>query len=239
MISTLAEMFSSTFSKKNTLKLAKKVGAVKRLRNIHPGDLCLSLTQCAMGDETRSIATARRTFATLTGFTPEESSFYDRFTDELTILMKELFYRALMNATHEQREVIAAALGNSRLLDIEAIDASQITLPASAKEIYPSTHDEHGGIKLTATLSVLYQSVTSIHITEAKKHDRKALKLDRWLHNRLLLLDRGYADHKLWATIEDRRGYFLTPLKSSTMPILSKVRLGVDSKDIGQELVCY
>ena len=51
-----------------------------------------------------------------------------------------------------------------------------------------------------------------------------------------MLLDRGYADHGLWATIEDRKGFFLTPLKYSTMPQIEAVRSGVGKAQVGQPL---
>ena len=236
MDTMLCQIFATTFDSARVLQLAKDVGAVKRLRSIHPGDLGQALVNCAIGDETRSIATARRTYWQISGYMPEESSFYDRFTPELVLLMKGLFESALAAATREQRDALAAALSNSELLDVEAIDGSQITLPASAAEVFPSTHEEHGGVKLTATLSVLFQMIKSITLTDARTHDRKALKLPRWLHGQLILMDRGYADHRLWANIEDRKGYFLTPLKSSTMPRITAVRSGVGKHHVGQRL---
>jgi hypothetical protein len=62
MLTTLRQMFTNTFNKSDVLRWARDVGALRRLREIHPADLCLAITHCAMGDETRSIATARRAF---------------------------------------------------------------------------------------------------------------------------------------------------------------------------------
>ena len=234
MLTTLRQMFTNTFNKNDVLGLARDVGALRRLRDIHPADFALAITHCAMGDETRSIATARRAFFTNTGFMPQESSFYDRFTAGSVALMKRLFERALASTTRERRAALAAALKGSGLVDIEAIDGSQITLPASAAEVCPSTSPDHGGVKLTAALSVLYQTISAITLTDAKTHDRKALQLPRWLHRRLLLLDRGYADHRLWATIEERKGSFLTPLKCTTMPRIVAIRSGVGKAHLGK-----
>ncbi len=193
----LRQMFNATFSKTNVLSIARDVGAVRRLRGIHPADLCSALVGCAMGDETRSIATARRMFSAETGFTLEESSFYDGFNAGLVALLRTLFVGALAASPREHQVELAAALDGTGLVDVLAIDGSQITLPASAKDEFPSTSPEHGGVKLTATLSVLYQTISKITVTTAKMHDRKALKLPRWLHNQLLLMDRGYTDHRL------------------------------------------
>ena len=236
MITTMREMFTSTFRRDDVLEWARDTGAIKRLRDIHPADFAHAIAQCAMGDETRSIATARRTFFTLTHYMPEESSFYDRFNQGTVELMKALFNRALAHGPLEQRTALAEALKHTDIIDVEAIDGSQITLPASANENFPSTSDAHGGIKLTAALSVLFQTINDVTLTDAKTHDRKALKLPRWMHGLLCLLDRGYADHGLWATIENRKGFFLTPLKSTSMPTICGIRSGVGRNNIGKKL---
>ncbi len=236
MLTTLRQMFTNTFRRTAVLQQARDAGVVQRLRGIHPADLCLAVVTCAMGDETRSIASARREFYSITDYMPEESSFYDRFTPQLVNLLRDMFSAALASTTREQRAALATALQGTGIVDVEAIDGSQITLPASASERFPSTSEDHGGVKLTATLSVLFQTLSSVTVTDAKTHDRKALRLARWLHDRLQLLDRGYADHRLWATIEDRKGFFITPLKSSTMPTICNIRSGVGRAHLGEKL---
>ena len=63
--------------------------------------------------------------------------------------------------------------------EVELTDGSQITLPAAAADRFPSTNEGHGGVKLTAALSVLFQTINDITLTDAKTHDRKALKVPR------------------------------------------------------------
>ena len=159
MLTTLRQMFTNTFNKTAVLQRARDAGVVQRLRGIHPADLCLAVTTCAMGDETRSIASARREFYSITHYMPEESSFYDRFTPELVNLLRDMFNEALASTTREQRAALATALQGTGIVDVEAIDGSQITLPASAADRFPSTSEDHGGVKLTATLSVLFQTL--------------------------------------------------------------------------------
>ncbi|MCP4444399.1 MAG: transposase, partial [Myxococcales bacterium] len=76
-----------------------------------------------------------------------------------------------------------------------------------------------------------------IDLTDARTHDRKALKLDRWLNNQLLLLDRGYSDHSLFAEIERRKGFSLTPLKTTSIPTITKIRCGLGQRHVGKALV--
>jgi hypothetical protein len=65
LTTTLLELFKATFNRAGVLEWARELGAVIRLRSIHPLDFCMALVDCAMGDEERSIATARRLFGRL------------------------------------------------------------------------------------------------------------------------------------------------------------------------------
>lgn len=74
---------------------ARRLGAVKRDRMLHVWDVLLAMVRCAIRDEHRSVATARRQFFDLTGIMPEESSFYDRLTPAFADLASQMFLRVL------------------------------------------------------------------------------------------------------------------------------------------------
>lgn len=233
MHSAVVDTFQSMFDPETVLAKAKDFGAVKRMREIHPAHFIASLVACAMGDEKRSIATARRQYGVIAGNTPEESSFYDRFTAPMAKLTRSLAVDGFSQCNRHERRALAAVLRGTGLIDVQAIDGTQITLPREAADEFPSTNDDHGGIKLTATLSVLYQTVDKVTCTDARTHDRRALRLDRWLHGRLLLMDRGYYDHALFKTIEDRGGSFLVPLKSTAKPKIVRIYQGLGQRHVG------
>lgn len=239
MTNTLVDLFKSIFNPGTVLAWARECGAVQRLREIHPHDFAITLVSCALGDEERSIATARRLFDRLTGFMPEESSFYDRFTDEMAELLKRLFHNALASCSIERRQALAKMLRGTGIFNVSAFDGCQVSLPAEAAEDLPSTNDDHGGFKLTATVSLLFQCIERVTVTDARTHDRKALKLPRCLHGQLLLFDRGYSDHRLFKTIADRGGAFLTPLKESSVPVITAIRRGLGQTHIGEQLTGY
>ena len=115
MLSTLKAMFTRVFSSDTVLASAKECGAWTRLRSIHPMHFVLALVSCAMGDETRSIATARRKFQKISKFMPEESSFYDRFTAKTAAWLRGLFLQALEAATLERRAALAELFERSAL----------------------------------------------------------------------------------------------------------------------------
>lgn len=236
LLSTLREMFTRVFSTETVAAMAKESGAWQRFRRILPVDFVLALLACAMGDETRSIATARRKYYKITGFMPEESSFFDRFTARTASWLRELFSVALQAATVERRAALAELFDGTDIEDILAIDASQVALPASAEGDYPSTTPGQGGFKLTATLSILFQRIRQIVITDAKQHDSKAYKLPSKLAGQLLLLDRGYASIRRFAAIKRAGGYFATPLKSNWTGIIEAIRCRLGKCHLGKSL---
>ena len=115
-----------------------------------------------------------------------------------------------------------------------AIDGSRFTLPSWTKEVFPSTDDNYGGVKLTAMMSLLNPMLEKVIITDARQHDRKAIKLSRWLHGLLLLMDRGYCDRKLFAQIEDRKGFFLIRFKKNFRPRITCIRSRLDQRYLGE-----
>jgi hypothetical protein len=232
----LKETFEALFGREAIRKFAKETGAVSRERSIDAFFLCLALVGSAMGDEQRSIATARRLYGRLSGFAPEESSFYERFHEGLSRLMKTLFERAIAATDDSRLRALSELLGGVGILEMIAFDGSQIALPSWAKEEWPSTQNDRGGAKLTAFFGVLRQKMTRVGITDARTHDRRALMLPRWLHGVLLLFDKGYHDYKLFAIIEDRKGAFLSRLKRSARPRIRSIRCGLTDAFIGSTL---
>lgn len=226
VVTTLTPVFARLFDRDGLLREARRLGAVKRDRMLHVWDVLLAMVRCAVGDEHRSVATARRQFFDLTGVMPEESSFYDRFTPAFADLAWQTFLRVLARANHVQRKAVAKALG-VHVRDVRVIDASVVTLPARAAKHFPSTDAKHGGFKLTATLSVLEDLLVHAHVTDARRHDRKAFELPAEYRGVLWIADRGYCDHALFAKIADGEGTFLIRLKTSSKPTLTAIRSGI------------
>ena len=235
MLTTLTTLFTTLFDRDAMLRRARELKAIDRLKLLHPADVLLALVQSAVGDEHPSIATARRQFDVLTGYMPEESSFYERLTDGLGNLGWDVFLRLMARATRVQRRQVAKALG-VRVRDVRAIDASTVTLPASASSFFPSTDSRLGGFKITATLSVLEDLLVAIQVTDARQHDRKALALPTSVEGVLHLMDRGYSDHRLFAQIDDGKGYFIIRLKSSSRPTIETIRSGLAAEHCGKAL---
>lgn len=231
MDTTLRSLFARLFDRERVLERARQLGAIERVRALHPFDVVLAVVACASGDEHRSVATARRMYHRLTGFMPEESSFYERLRPGLDELTWELFVDTLSRANRVQRRQIARALG-LRVRDVRAVDGSQVTLPARAAAAFPSTDARLGGFKVTATLSVLHDLLVTAHVTDARQHDRKAFSLPDDTRDVLWLADRGYSDHTLFAQIADGGGSFVIRLKSCSEPTVTKIRSGLAQRHL-------
>ena len=236
MLTTLTAMFTRVFSSDTVVAMAKESGAWQRLRDILPLPFVLALVSCAMGDETRSIASARRMFHKISGFMPEESSFSERFTDATVNWLRAMFQKALAAATSQRRAALAELFEGTAVLDLLAIDATQVALPSTAAEDYPSTTPGQGGYKITATLSVLYQRIRDISVTHAKMHDSKALGKLGGVRGLLLLLDRGYASIRRFFAIDQGGGLFATPLKANWTGTIVRIRSGLGQRNVGLPL---
>jgi len=232
---TLTALFVALFDRARLLARARQLKALIRLKLLHPADVLLALVQSSIGDERPSIATARRHFEVITGFMPEESTFYERLNPGLADLGWGTFLGALAKANRVQRREVARTLG-MRVRDVRAVDASVVTLPARAAAQFPSTDSRLGGFKITAALSILEELLVSVHVTDARQHDRKALGLPQAVRGVLWLMDRGYADHRLFAHIDDGHGLFIIRLKTSSQPVIRTIRSGVAKCHLRQRL---
>jgi putative transposase len=230
----LASVFVTLFDREAMLDLARQTEAIERLKEIHPADFVRALVESASGDEKRTIASARRRYGRISGFEPEESSYYDHFNEGMVRLIEQLLRKAMKRAPASSRPLLSRLLDRAGLADMLALDASRFSLPSWARELYPSTDDQHGGVKITTLMSVLSPTIKKVIVTDARQHDRKVVNLPRWLKGLLILMDRGYCDRKLFAQIADRLGFFLTRLKKSHRPVIKRIRCGLDQRSLGQ-----
>ena len=229
MITTLATVLTTILNRDQVLELARQFKATERLREIHPADMLRALVECALGDEKRTISTARRHFGKISGFSPEEKAFYERFNAGLVELIEYYLKAVIETGPKSTRPMLKHLLDHAGLADMLAIDGSRFALPSWSKAMFPSTDDTRGGVKLTALMSLMSPMLEKFIVTDARQHDRKVLELPRWLHGLLLLMDRGYFDRKLFVQIEDRKGFFIVRWKKNNRPRITGIRSGLDT----------
>jgi hypothetical protein len=142
----------------------------------------------------------------------------------------------VQQGTKSARGVLGKLMTETGLADLLCVDATQVALPRSAATTFPSTTPGRGGYKITAFLSLVFTQVTAISVTNAREHDRKALKLPKDIERAVIIADRGYADAKLFAEVTKRGGHLLTRLKKNFRPTVAAVRKGLDPAFVGQRI---
>ena len=138
MLTTSSNLFSTLFNRDELLVRARALHAVERVKKLHPADVLLAVVRSKFSSEHPSIATARRELQAQTGYAPEESSFYERFTWGLGDLAWETFLRALARANRQQRQLVSRALGLP-VRDVRVVDSTVVTMPVRAAYYLPST----------------------------------------------------------------------------------------------------
>lgn len=235
MLSIIIKSFKTLFGCDYVLQMARETKAIKRLRDVHPLDFCVALIASASGDEYRSIATARRKFQKISHVFLEESSFYQHFNDGMVKLLRQLFSQALNMIPEMQHSALVEALGGKGIVDLLVMDASQVLLNKKAAAVLPSTSEEHGGFKLTVTMSLMLQTIQRVVVSAARPHDSQFVKLDRWMHGQLMLFDRGYFAYDFFQQIIERKGFFVSRFKTNSRPVISAIRSGLGKTHLGQK----
>jgi IS4 transposase len=111
--------------------------------------------------------------------------------------------------------------------DLWAYDSTSVSLRRTLAKVFAvGGKTERAGAKLHAAHSLRTNAIIRPKITAQKKADEIAIDLGCELDDILVLLDRGYSAHGLFASIEDEGGSYLTRLKTSSNPSVTRVHRG-------------
>ena len=198
--------------------LARKRGVVVRDRKIDVRMLVWTLVVgFAVGGEARSIAGYRRAYEAATDQTLVPSSFYDRFTEELATLLRDL----LDHAVEEVAVPHTLAPAFEQFRDVIAVDATIVRLCRFLAE-FEATHSGESGLTLYLVHNLTEQSVISTEITDETSHESTLFETGSWLAGRLFLLDLGFFKFRRFALIDENDGFFVSRLKRSSNPTITE-----------------
>ena len=195
--------------------VARETGAFKRIRRISPVAFVWSLVFGCCSGRRRSLAGMRRIFNKLTRQGVEECSFYDRFTPSLVTLLHQLLDGVLQQSWGKGR----AAQGRlAQFRDILVTDATICRLHRALAVTFRGVRTNHSPAALKAhlVLNVTGAGKQTVKLSAAREHDRRAFQLGPWVKGRLLLMDLGYFDYRLFARIAELGGCFISRLKAGT-----------------------
>jgi len=199
--------------------LAKATAAVKRVRKVDPVDLFWTVVLGFGVGRERSIAGLRRGYEKTTGKTIEESSFYDRFSEGFTQMLKQAAVRALeqsMGCGRALRGHLAA------FRDVVLTDSTVVRLHDLLKRDYAGSRTNHSKAALKAhwIMAVGEAGQHSVRITAGRRHDGPVFRVGKWVAGKLLIFDLGYFSYHLFDCITRNHGYFLSRLKANANPTI-------------------
>lgn len=198
---------------------AEKLGVVQRQRKVDIVCLVWTLILGFGTGSKRSIASLRRTYQAISGHLLARSSFHDRLTPALAELMRLLLEQVLKLQREKMPNFHGEFMrGFDRLL---AMDATILRLHDLLTGSYPGCRTNHSpaAAKLHMVMNVVDGSPNRIRLTDERCGDGGPWKrLGGWVKGSLLLFDLGYYDFHFFHRIDQRKGFFVSRLKSTANP---------------------
>ncbi len=199
---------------------ARETKALTRVRKLHPIEMLEAMLATA-GRGGGRLADALRYLERERGIKVHRASFYKRLDEDFARFVHVVLERVLASRAAAEHPKLRGMLEGFR--DLWAWDSTTVTLRnALAKTFSTGNAEGTAGAKMHAAVSLRTHAIVRPLITESKMHDAAAIDLGTQLDDVLVLLDRGYSGHKLFASIADGGGSFVTRLKTSTNPRIAK-----------------
>ncbi len=198
--------------------LARSTGLVKRERKIDPVAMLWVLI---LGFGVRlqtDLEALRREYGRRTETEVEQSSWYERFTPELSAFLRESALLAIERLGAESKGKLGDRLKQFKDLMIQ--DSTVIRLHEKLAKVFPATRARGvaAGAKVSLLISAVAHGPKKVAISGERTADVKMLRVGPWVKDRILLVDLGYYKYQLFARIDENGGYFVTRLKDNGNP---------------------
>ena len=221
----MVEALQALLSYEELDDLARTSGALKRQRKLHPVMILEGLLATS-GDGDGRLAGALDYVRWTYDIEVNRSAIYKRATEEFSAFTQAVCQRVLerrITAEHPEMEGRLAAFR-----DLWAYDSTTVRLRSGLAEVFSSGArvKDRAGVKLHGALSLRSAAVVQMKLTEEKVADIAAIDLGKRFEDVLVLLDRGYGAHRLFASIEEGGGAYVTRLRLSSNPTVTAVRRG-------------
>jgi len=223
---TLSKKLKAVLSEKKLNKLGLQIGFAKRLRNIVPFQLIVSVIG-ALGDkETRHFSEIHRYFNQLTNKNVRYKPFHNQLAKpEFAQLMRDVaekvfshWVRTKLNCRHE-------VLSSFEKILIQ--DGSSFAVHEKLKQDYPGrfTSISPAAVELHVTYNLTQGAIDKSVLTPDSFSERAELPPASELQNQLLLGDRGYYSGHLLSELDSSGGYYiLRAMRLSTIQVHQAIR---------------
>jgi putative transposase len=203
---------------------ARASGALCRQRRLHPVRMLEAMLATA-GNSGGRLADALRYLEIQYDVKVNRSSFYKRLDETFAKFVHDVMERVMRSATVAENPKLAGKLEG--LADLWAWDSTSVTLRRClARTFAVGAESDRAGAKLHGALSLRSRAIVRPKVTARIVGDGPAIDLGRSLDDVLVLLDRGYSAHKIFASVGDAGGYYLTRLVSGSDPVVRRVHRG-------------
>lgn len=234
----LRRQFHDLLSPKRVWTLARETGFVRRAGKINPFMFVWSLVLGFGCSSERTVSGLRREFQRTSRKKVVPSSFYERFTGELVVLLRRIVAH-LLEATAGGVADLGGSLRGFK--DIMLTDSSVLRLRGKLEKRFPACRTNHtkAAAKLHAVMSVTGAGHEAISITGERVNDRRRLKIGPWVLGRLLLFDLGYFGYRLFDRVRRNGGFFVSRLKTNANPLIvaqNRLWRGKSVKVVGERL---
>ena len=197
---------------------ARETGLVKRERKIDPVIMFWVLVMGFGVRLQRTLANLKRGYEKESETKLSDSSWYERFTPELTEFFKVSVSHAIEQLAQEQNHILNEKL--SQFNDVLIQDSSIVRLHESLSKKWPATRTRKvaAGVKVSLLVGAVADGPKRVALCAENKSELKTLRIGPWVKNRILLIDLGFYKHQIFAKIKDNGGYFVSRLKKECRP---------------------
>lgn len=203
---------------------ARASGAIVRERRLHPV-VMLEAMLATGGNSGGRLADALRYLEVAHGIKVDRSSFYKRLNESFAKFVHAVMTRVMASRTVAEHPELQGKLAG--FADLWAYDSTSVTLRRSMAELFGvGGASDRAGAKLHAGFSLRTNAIVRPKITAQRTSDERGIDLGRDVGDVLVLLDRGYSRHGLFESIESDGGFYLTRLKTSTNPVVTRAHRG-------------
>ena len=190
---TLRDAFEAFVSRARIDELARELRVVERVRKFDVPALVWALVVGAGSDDSGQMADAYSAYLAEAEHHVVRGSFYVWFTERLAMLMAGLTQDG-MNRVLACPPILTGALAG--VLDWHVVDSETVTLRDEMGDVFPATSTS-AGLKIHKRFSLGRNAMIGFEITPARDHDAPLLRLDESWRGLGLIVDLGYASHRL------------------------------------------
>ncbi len=207
-------------SKEYVNNLGKISGLIKRERKIKAFVILWVLVFSFGPHLPRNLANMKRKYEKQSKKKLAYSSWYMRFTPELTNFLKLCVTHVIEQLAQEQNKVLNEKL--TKFKDVLIQDSTIIRLHKALAKKWPAARSKTvaAGVKVGILVSAVANSPKSIGIYPERTSEMATLRIGPWIKDRILLIDLGFYKHHLFSKIKQHEGSFVSRLKGNVNPLI-------------------